>query len=509
MVVECAFLRSRYFDSVYLMRVAKRISGAPGIHAAAAVMATEKNLKALAQAGFAGAETFDPSPNDLVVAVRADSSESAHAVLDHIEEWLAREPVPATGAVFGSIEEAARDQPGSNLAVISVPGEYAANEARHALDSGLNVFLFSDNVSVEDEVSLKRLAAERGLLLMGPDCGTAIIGGTAIGFANAVRRGPVGVIGASGTGTQEVTTLIHRAGSGISHAIGTGSRDLSDAVGGASTLVALDALEDDPGTVVILLVSKPPGEATVRRLRERLARCPKPVVTCFLGTVPASGQPGVVEAGSLSDAAFQAVRLAGGHPDEGDHAAVAAIAEEARARLGPGQRWVRGVFAGGTLCYQAQQVLGDAGLAVHSNAPLEKKLLLVDPFRSEGHTAVDLGDDVFTLGRPHPMIDSTLRSERIRAEGEDPETAVLLLDVVLGFGSAEDPAGDILDAINAARRSAAERGGHLAVVASICGTPEDPQDLKAQAARLRSAGVAVFPSSVEAAAAAAAIAGAR
>jgi FdrA protein len=508
MIARFGILRSRYFDSVYLMRVAKRISGADGIVAAAAVIATPKNLAALAQAGFDGAEALGATTADLIVAVKAETATHARAVLDNLEEWLAREPVASEDVAFGTIEEAARAQPGSNLAVISIPGEYAAAEARRALEAGLNVFLFSDNVSLEDEVALKALAADRRLLVMGPDCGTAIIGGTGIGFANVVRRGPIGVVGASGTGTQEVTTLVHRAGSGISHAIGTGSRDLSDAVGGVTTLAAVDLLDADAGTEVIVVVSKPPGPRSLARLRARFPACTKPVVACFLGATPRPAVAGgAVEVGSLDEAARAAVEAAGTSRNNSAGPAPASPADilAARERLGPRQQYIRGVFAGGTLCYQAQAVLQQYGLAVHSNAPLDKRLKLADPFRSVLHSAVDLGDDVFTAGRPHPMIDSTLRSERIRAEGEDPETAVLLIDVVLGYGSAADPAGDILDAIVSARESAARRGGYLPVVASICGTAEDPQSLDEQEARLRSAGALVFSSAARAAAAAAAI----
>lgn len=508
MIIECGILRSRYFDSVYLMRVAKRIASADGIQAAAAVLATPKNLVALTQGGFVGAEALAATASDLVVAVKADSTAQARAVLDNLDEWLAREPVSVGDVVSRTIAEAVRVQPGSNLAVVSVPGEYATAEARRALEAGLHVFLFSDNVSLEDEISLKSLAEERSLFVMGPDCGTAIIGGVGIGFANVVRRGPVGVIGASGTGMQEVTTLVHRAGSGISQAIGTGSRDLSDEVGGVTTMAALDLLDKDPGTAVIVVISKPPGPKALARLRARFLVCSTPIVTCFLGAQPSvSGVGRVVETSSLVSAARTAVEIVSGRPGgaEEESSELPPQVSQERARLASQQQFIRGVFAGGTLCYEAQQVLRDSGITVRSNTPLDKKLTMADPYRSVGHCAVDLGDDVFTVGRPHPMIDSTLRSERIQAEGDDPETAVILLDVVLGFGSAADPAGDLLDAIRSARARAEARGAYLPVVASICGTSEDPQGLEEQESKLRDAGVLVFGSTMAAARAAAAI----
>src|SRR5580704_9603583 len=96
--------------------------------------------------------------------------------------------------------------------------------------------IFSDNVPIAEEASLKHEARERGLMVMGPDCGTAIIGGVPLAFANAVPRGDIGIIGASGTGIQEVSTLIARAGRGVRHAIGTGGRDMHAEVGGLTTL---------------------------------------------------------------------------------------------------------------------------------------------------------------------------------------------------------------------------------------------------------------------------------
>ena len=312
MLTEFAVLPNRYFDSVFLMRVAKRLTAEPGISQVAVVMGTPKNLQVLADAGYGGVDALGASANDLVVSLQADSREVARAVLDSIDGWLQRDSGQASASAVRTLDQALDLQPRSNLAVISVPGEYAAREARQALERGLNVFLFSNNVPIDEELSLKRHAEDKGLLVMGPDCGTGIIGGAGIGFANAVRRGPIGVVGGSGTGIQEVTTLVHRWGSGISHAIGTGSRDLSDAIGGISALQAIGALDADPATAVIVLVSKPPGSKTLSRIGERLAVCTKPVVTCYLG-VPEDGLDGSVTAThDLDSAAAAAVRLAGG-----------------------------------------------------------------------------------------------------------------------------------------------------------------------------------------------------
>lgn len=495
--------KNQYFDSVFLMGVSKRISAVKGVQRNAVLMGSEANKKLLADIGFAGAPIDAAQPNDLIVAVIADTQEAVDEVLANLDAFLQAGVAGSTAVRARSLEEGLAQKPHANLAVISVPGEYAAREARKALQAGLHVFLFSDNVTIDDELALKRLAAEKGLLLMGPDCGTSLIGGVGIGFANAVRRGPIGAIGPSGTGLQEFTTQVHHAGSGISHAIGTGSHDLSDQVGGLTTLSALDALEADPQTEIIALISKPPGAETLARLAGRLKRCKKPVVGCFLGAEQEIDAGPMFRRARLIDEAVElAVMQVTGRPCT-PAAAFApeqmAAAERDAASRAPRQRYVRGLFAGGTFCYQAQQVFRDAGLEVHSNTPLDLRLRLLDPDRSVGHTLVDMGDDRYTVGRPHPMIDGTVRRERILAEGRDPEVAVLLLDFVLGYNAAADPVGELLEAIVEAKQRAQERGGALTVVASVCGTDGDPQGLAQQVRALEQSGVIVFRSSAQAA----------
>jgi succinyl-CoA synthetase alpha subunit len=501
MITESTLLENRYFDSVFLMRVSKRLSDQQGIQQAALVMGTPKNIQILAAAGYDGIDDLGASSNDLVVSLRADSAEQARQLIEDLEQYLVRDSGRPTPGSVRSLPQALNQQPTSNIALISVPGEFAAREARQALESGLNVFLFSDHVSIEDELSLKRLALENGLLLMGPDCGTSIVGGVGLGFANSVRRGSIGVIGASGTGTQEVTSLVHRWGSGISHAIGVGGRDLSDTIGAISTLQAMDALDKDPNTSVILLVSKPPGSATVAQVNKRIESSSKPVVTCYLGGRDGASpeSPNVTATYNLDAAVTTAIRLAGGiRVDEASSVSPESLQRE-RSKLHSSQKWVRGVFAGGTLCYQAQQVLRDAGLSVYSNEPLEKGMELWDSSVSIEHTLVDMGADEFTEGTPHPMVDSTQRIRRILAEANDPEVAVLLLDCVLGFVAAEDPAGEIAPAIVEAKRTAQQRGDNLSVVVSVCGTELDYQGLGAQVSALEEAGAIVFTSAFQAA----------
>ena len=489
-------VENRYFDSVFLMRVAKRISGELGIAEAAAVMATPKNIQILSDAGYEGVSGLRASSNDLIVALKSETEESASRIFNDIGRFLERENASSSGAAVRSLKQAAQSKPSANLAVISVPGEFAAHEARQALEVGLNVFLFSDNVAMQDEIELKQLGQSKGLLVMGPDCGTSIIGGAGIGFANIVERGPIGVIGASGTGIQEVTTLISNAGSGISHAIGVGSHDLSDAVGGITSLQALDLLGQDTTTEIIVFISKPPGHETQKRLLEAIRGFPKPVITCFLGGSLLPGDERMTT--NLDDAVSAALSLVGS-----PGLTMQAIDEEAisieQSGKGATQRYVRGLFAGGTFCYQAQQVMLAHGLTINSNAPLVGAGRLASSYVSTGNALVDMGADEFTEGYPHPMVDSSQRAKRIVDEASDPEVAVLLIDAILGYSAADDPVGDLVPAMRKAKELAQARGDTLSIVASVCGTAKDPQGLQSQIDQFERIGVMVFPSACQAA----------
>jgi succinyl-CoA synthetase alpha subunit len=499
--------RSVYHDSVTLMRLTHDLEAVAGVQQAAAMMGTPANRALLGQACLLDAEGESAGPADLVIAVIAEDVTAAEAARGAAEAALvARQATPAaTAARPRTLAGALRARTDSTLALISVPGAYAGAEARRALLAGLHVMLFSDNVPLETEIELKRLARERQLFLMGPDCGTAIIGGVPLGFANAVPRGRVGIVAASGTGLQEVSCRLAAEGEGVSHAIGVGGRDLSDAVGGLMTLTALRALAADAATAVVVLIGKPPGPLVLGRLDAALRAIGKPVVTCFASggatTTISEGPLAGHAAATLEDAALAAIALARGEAPRAIELAEAPaeierlVAGQARA-LAPGQRFVRGVFSGGTLAWEAV-------------ALLQQQLVDVAPGVSGeggGHRVVDLGDDRFTLGRPHPMIDGAVRRERIARDTADPATAVLLLDVVLGYGAHPDPAGELLPAITAARAAAAAAGRGLAIVASVTGTERDPQVRSTQVAALRGGGVVVMDSNAQAARLAARIA---
>jgi len=493
-------VRNLYRDSVSLMQLADGLGKLPGVERASVLMASEANLGLMREAGLLK-DHVDAGPNDILIAVQAKTDGAASAALSHAEVGLKEEPRASRGAAPGepaprSIEMAVTADPDANLALISTPGEYAAAEATKALRLGLNVMLFSDNVALEDEVALKQFAWEQGLLVMGPDCGTAIINGVPLAFANVVRRGPIGCIAASGTGLQQVTSLVDRLGVGVSQAIGTGSHDLGEAVGGITMLQGIEALAKDKETKVIVLISKPPAPSVASRVLAAASRIGKPVVVCFVGADPATIKgKNLHPAKTLEDAARAAAALARGKKPSARGAAKLALP---RIALRPGQRYVRGLYSGGTFCYEASLLLGEALGKVWSNAPVNKADKIADVWHSREHTVIDLGDDVFTRGRPHPMIDHRLRNERIVAEAADPEVAVILVDVVLGYGAHQDPAAEMVPAIKAAQARAKKGKRRIAFVGFVCGTAGDPQNLAAQESALRKAGVLLADSNAAA-----------
>jgi FdrA protein len=447
--------RGRYLDSVALMRIARRVSELPGVEAAALMIGTPSNKALLAQAALLSPEGEAAEPNDLVIAVRAANVQPALDLAARLmSEPAAEEHQPLPRA--RSLDAALALEPQANLALISVPGEFAGTEARLALERGLHAMVFSDNVSLEDEVSLKRLARERGLLMMGPDCGTALINGAPLAFANVVPRGDIGIVSASGTGLQEVSSLIARLGGGVSQGIGVGGRDLDERIGGMGMLAALDALDADPATRTLVLISKPPAPRVAREVLARVRQSAKRAVVCFLG----ADEAGVAR--TLTEAA---------------EAAIERKLDSVPPALPKRRGAVRGLYCGGTLAAEAQLLLRAAG------APGE---------------CIDLGDDRYTRARPHPMIEPELRNEHIVRALADPEVAVLLFDVVLGYGSHRDPAGVLVQAL---------KGSDKPAIASVTGTDADPQCWSRQVARLREAGVHVAPSNAYAAQLAASLLG--
>lgn len=499
--------RSEYHDSVALMLAAAELSAIPGVADAAVLMGTESNKSFLKQSGMLTDEAKSASPDDLIIAIKAEELPADIAAA--IERALSRKPETAREGEYApkTLRAALGADPGINFAVISVSGRYAAREAWLALRHGLHVLLFSDNVAVEDERALKQYAVEHGVLLMGAGAGTAIINGTGLGFANAVPRGTVGIVSAAGTGLQEVSCLLARQGVGVSQAIGTGGRDLSREVGGIMFLAGIRALQEDPGTEAIVLVSKPPHPEVAQKVLEAVRQVTKPCVVCLLGMAQyGADTPEVQFTRTLEETAYKAAQLkkpqlpAYAKFKEERSRELRGKAEEIKIKLKAGQKYLRGLYSGGTLCYETQIILNEIlGKPVFSNAPVDKKNLMANSLQSEQNVAIDLGEEEFTVGRPHPMIDNTLRLRRLRQEARDEQVAVILLDMVLGYGAHPNPAAEFAPEIKRSIASAKEEDRGLNVILAVTGTEQDPQCLSRTEKMLREAGALVCTGNAEAA----------
>lgn len=494
-----------YKDSVSLMQVSAKLNAFEGVSQASVAMATEANIERMRDVGMQ--VEMEARPNDLLIALMADDETGASA-LEMADALLRPDSLRDNKQSLShrpptSISMGVEDQPEATLALISVPGRYAGGEAMKALQNGLNVMLFSDNVPEEEERAIKEYATRQALLVMGPDCGTAIVNQLPLGFANVVRAGSIGLVAASGTGLQEVSCAIHHLGEGISQALGTGGRDLHDAIGGLSMVQAIRMLADDPDTRLITIISKPPSPSVASAVLHLAARCGKPVVAHFLGANSDDiTRFGITAASSLQHAAAVSVALLRGQ----ERPEPESLTQEQRDilrdhadKMTSGQRDIRGIFAGGTFCYEAQLALIAAGMSGESNSPVKGFSGLHDRLGSQGHSFVDMGDDEFTQGRPHPMIDPSLRDERLKREAASPETAVVLFDVVLGYGASADPCAGLLPLLREAQTTAAQQGRHLLMIAHVCGTELDPQSRQQQIATLTAAGVIVAQSNVQAA----------
>lgn len=477
-----------YHDSVTLMRVSAAVKQTDGVSEALIGMGTDLNLDLIRRAGF---DPGDAGPNDLLIALRADDEASIEAGLTALEQTFAEltRAAASGGAADAAVPPktltAAHRSAGTSLALISVPGAHAFTPTLEAIESGQSVMLFSDNVPVEQEIALKDAAAAHDVLVMGPDCGTAVVNGAALGFANVTTPGSIGVIAASGTGAQHVMCLLEDAGTGVSHVLGLGGRDLSAAVGGRSARQALAALAEDPATESIIIVSKPADPGVVDELQQLAGELGVDVHWATLS--PTS--PDLTEAVSTALTAM-------------GHAAPQWPEQIAEPEAGTRGEYLRGLFCGGTLADEAMMIARGTLGPIRSNIPLavdaDQDIACSGNDPLTGHCVIDFGDDDMTQGRPHPMIDPSLRLTSIIEQGQDANCGVLLLDLVLGHCAHLDPAADLADAITRAREAAAADGRHLPVVVSVIGTDSDPQNRAGCIDVLAAAGASVFTSNARA-----------
>ncbi|SHH38499.1 acyl-CoA synthetase FdrA [Thermosipho atlanticus] len=489
-----------YYDSVTLMLITEEIKKKENVEEALIGMGTETNKGFLKELGMLDEELEKTTPNDLLIVVKGENIDINEIEKD-IEDLLKVEAEEESEKFYPTLESAVKKEKDANIALISIAGEYAGYEAKKALDLGLNVMLFSDNVPLETEIELKKYALEKGLLVMGPDCGTAIINGIALAFANVVRKGNIGMVAASGTGAQEVSSIISNLGSGISQLIGTGGRDVKKDVGGLMFLEGIRRLIEDDKTEVIVLVSKPPHEDVVRKAIELLKKSNKKHVVHFInGKV---NDKDILVGHTLEDTAIKASLISKGEKVEDkvysyldyfENIDFSLKAKEEAKKIDEG-RYIRGLYSGGTLADEAMILLQKDIGPVYSPTPINPEYKLDDINESKEHTIVDMGEDEFTVGRPHPMIDFTMRKSRLIKEYLDKDTAIIILDIVLGWGSHMDPGGEIAEAIKTAREKS---GVYKCVIANICGTYDDPQNYFEQKKKLEDVGVLVFPSNASA-----------
>jgi len=498
MQLQATVRKNQYQDSVRLMQISRQAAELPGVKKVLALLGTDSNKKVLTDLGLMDDTVAAATPNDLVICIEAESGAAIEAALAEVDNRL---KTVATGETTQekpkSLEEAASRLPDANFAMISLPGQFAKLDVAAALEQGLNVMLFSDNISMEDEAELKQRAVDKGLLLMGPDCGTAIINGVALALANVVRRGDIGLAAASGTGIQEVTCLIDRFGGGVSHAIGVGGRDLRQEIGGIMMCQAIRTLAKDPATKRLILLSKPGAPEVMTRVLDEAKASGLEIVACLLGGDNSGPEyAGMTLVGTLEEAAFAAM---------GQKIPELEIPRTLRKRvksLAPARKYLRGLYSGGTLCYETLFILKDS-IDIESNVALRKDLKLHYPAKGAAHCCVDLGEDEFTQGRPHPIIDLGLRLERLAEDMADPSVKVVLLDLVLGYGANRNPAMELSEAIYKNRQELAD-GGPVIIV-HVCGTDADPQVLSEQEKILHQNGVFLYPTNAQAARAALAV----
>lgn len=500
-------MNNSYMDSILILSVSREMMKLPGVHNAVVVMATDMNKTVVDEFGGMTDAVRAAGANDLVVSLNCDDG----AVISQAEKKI-RGMINGTDSggeresavEYRTLAAAKTALPEANICIISLPSEYALDEAKNAIEHDMNLFIFSD-MSEDQELEIKQMAHERGLFVMGPGAGTAVINNISLGLMSKVRPGRVGIVAASGSGLQEVAVLVHNYGAGISQAIGTGGHDLSAKVGGIMFLQGIDYLSNDPDTDVLVLVSKPPHPDVARRIYAALPKN-KPVVIFFLGGDAAEIRAaGAYAPRTLEEAAQMAYELVSGRKPAlrdavaEDRAALAPLAAAEKAKLAPGQKYLRGLFCGGTHSEEAVTLLQAFVPTMHSNIKFGKVALLEDRYQSLENSLVDMGDEVFTKGRPHPVMDPSILVDRMIQEARDPQVGVILFDLLYGYAIHKDPVGAIEDALREIRRIEREEGRHICVIASLCGTDIEPQNVADQARRLKEYGVILQPSNAKAA----------
>ena len=533
-----------YRDSLQLMKISEKLRQSSGVSEASIVMATETNKGVLIRLGFSPSLIEQANESDMIIAVRAKDQLSIDLVSEQIGKLFESPEVEdrlesRDHEKTTDLDLALRKMPGTNLVLLSIPGEYVKDISYKLIEQGIHQQIFSDHVPVEDELKIKKQAVTKGVLILGPGAGTSIINGKGIGFSNTISVGPVGIVAAAGTGLQEVACLLDQCGIGVKHGLGVGGNDPKDKIGGIMMLECMKILEKDDDIKVIATISKPPSSSVEQKIMEYvIGKGTKKYVLAFIGgqlttagkrqqqsqtenlhsktsssastTISSGGstattadrQTGIVKVNSLASCVLAIANALGNQrlqraisqlyiqPQE-----LVNLLQREWSKLQSNQKYIRGLYTGGTFTYEAQVILRDIIdiEQIHSNAAIEQITKLQDSYKSEKHSIMDLGEEEFTMGRPHPMIDPTIRKLRILEEVKDPEVAVVLLDFVLGYGSNPDPVGAIIDELQMAKVIANKEGRYLPVITHVCGTKNDIQGYERSISKLHSVGCIVMP----------------
>ncbi|MGL4367193.1 MAG: acyl-CoA synthetase FdrA [Brevinemataceae bacterium] len=488
-----------YKDSITLMSVTNKVNNLDGVLESTLGMGTDMNKEIIKSIGFSEEELQSVKANDMMIALKLENESFLDKILEQIAELFIVKDEDNTNYAYSNSKQAISENKNLNMAVISIPGNHAYHEVKRCLDNNINVMLFSDNMSIEDELKLKQLAVSKDLLMMGPDCGTSIINGIGLCFANKVRKGNIGIVGASGTGIQEATVLIDKLGAGISHAIGTGGRDLSQEIGGLMMMQGMKMLEQDSQTDIVLLISKPPAKEIAEKILDQAKKSSKTYIICFInGDKNLVEEKGFQFAMTLEEAGFAAANASLSKVISPDFSQEQIIASAVQKTLKQGQRYLRALYCGGTLAAETEMIVGKDHM-VYSNVSKIKERKLSDPFVSKENSIIDLGDDVFTQGKPHPMIDPSIRNSRIIKEAQDKSVAVMILDFELGYGSNSNPVGMTVESLKKAKQIAKDDSREIVIICYLLSTKGDKQNIQEQKRLLEDLDVIMVNSNAEAA----------
>lgn len=492
-------IKSNYYkDSITLMSLTNKVNTLEGVIDSTLGMATDMNKEIVKNIGFDESEINKAKSTDMMIALKLEDESYLDKVLSEIENMFIVKEEDNTSKTYTNTKQAINENKDINMAVISIPGNHAYLEVKKCLENNINVMLFSDNMSIEEEKKLKELAVSKKLLMMGPDCGTSIINGVGLCFANKIRKGNIGIVGASGTGIQEATVIIDKLGAGITHAIGTGGRDLSEDIGGLMMLQGMEMLEDDEETKIILLISKPPAESVTKKILEKIKQSKKRYVVCFInGKKEMVEESGALFASTLQDGAIISSSLSLNKEINIENINIEKI-KKLSSKINKEQKYLRALYCGGTLAAETEMIISQ-NHKVYSNVSKKKENKLENPFKSYQNTIIDLGDDVFTQGKPHPMIDPSIRNSRILEEAKDKEVAVIILDFELGYGSNNDPVGLSIETIKKAKEIANSEGREIIFIGYILSTETEKQDVARQKSLLQSMDIMIANSNAEAA----------